>query len=47
MPRRAGDPPALVADARRARDELGWRPRFADIETQIEHAWRYMRRRNA
>jgi UDP-glucose-4-epimerase GalE len=47
VPRRAGDPPALVADARRAREELGWRPRFADIDTQIDHAWRYMRRRNA
>jgi UDP-glucose 4-epimerase len=25
-PRRAGDPPALVADATRARERLGWRP---------------------
>lgn len=38
-PRRAGDPPCLVADATRARERLGWRPRFADLATQIAHAW--------
>jgi len=38
-PRRAGDPARLVADASRARDVLGWRPEYADIETQIRHAW--------
>jgi UDP-glucose 4-epimerase len=38
-PRRPGDAPCLVADATRARERLGWRPRFADISTQIAHAW--------
>jgi UDP-arabinose 4-epimerase len=38
-PRRPGDPPALVADARRARDLLGWRPRYPDLATQVAHAW--------
>jgi UDP-arabinose 4-epimerase len=38
-PRRPGDPPCLVADASRAREQLGWRPRFGDIATQIAHAW--------
>ena len=38
-PRRTGDPPCLVADATRAREQLGWRPRFGDIATQIAHAW--------
>jgi UDP-glucose-4-epimerase GalE len=36
--RRAGDPPQLVADARRATDVLGWTPRF-ELQTIIEHAW--------
>ena len=30
-PRRAGDPPQLVAAARRIRDTLGWKPRHADL----------------
>lgn len=37
--RRAGDPARLVADSRRARTELGWQPRFADLETIVRHAW--------
>ena len=31
-PRRAGDPPSLVADARRIREVLGWSPRRDDLE---------------
>jgi len=42
--RRAGDPPALVADARRAAEVLGWRPRFADLDVIVEHAWRWRER---
>lgn len=40
-PRRQGDPERLVADASRARDELGWNPRYTDLETIIAHAWRW------
>jgi UDP-glucose 4-epimerase len=36
--RRPGDPPQLVADATLARSELGWRPRYPDLETIIRHA---------
>jgi UDP-glucose 4-epimerase len=42
-PRRPGDPPRLVADAARARSELGWTPRFAGMDVIIEHAWRWER----
>lgn len=38
-PRRAGDPPTLVADSSRIRNELGWMPKIAQLETIIEHAW--------
>lgn len=38
-PRRAGDPPVLVADASRAQRQLGWRPRHSDLETMLSHAW--------
>jgi UDP-glucose-4-epimerase GalE len=42
-PRRAGDPPALVAAAGKARRELGWQPRHATLDTIIESAWRWHR----
>jgi len=38
-PRRPGDPAALVSDATRARDELGWQPRLADLDEIIRTAW--------
>lgn len=39
--RRPGDPPSLVADARRAGETLGWRPQYADLATIVEHAFRW------
>ena len=43
QPRRSGDPAMLVASSGRALDELGWKPRFAELESMIESAWRWMR----
>jgi UDP-glucose 4-epimerase len=40
-PRRAGDPPALYADATRAHVELGWTPKFTTIGPIVETAWRW------
>jgi UDP-arabinose 4-epimerase len=40
-PRREGDPPILVADSRRAREILGWSPRYASLESIVETAWRW------
>src|ERR1700691_6228105 len=37
-PRRAGDTARIVADCARARDALGWRPRFDDLLTIVAHA---------
>jgi len=34
-PRRAGDPPELVAVANRVREVLGWTPRFDDLDTIV------------
>ena len=39
--RRAGDPPALVADARQAGAALGWKPRYPELDTIVEHAVRW------
>ena len=40
-PRRAGDPARLVASSERARESLGWKPLFANIEAIVESAWRW------
>jgi UDP-arabinose 4-epimerase len=37
-PRRPGDPPVLVADARLAAERLGWHPRCSDLDTIITTA---------
>lgn len=44
-PRRAGDPPALVADPSRARDLLGWRAERS-LERTVSDAWEWHRRMN-
>jgi UDP-glucose 4-epimerase len=46
-PRRAGDPPVLVASSARARAELGWSPRYDDLATILHHAWQWHQRRFA
>ncbi len=38
-PRRAGDPPELVAAPGRAREVLGWTCQYPDLETIVGHAW--------
>ncbi len=40
-PRRPGDPPALYANAGGAGRLLHWTPRFSDIDTTVETAWRW------
>ncbi|GGS42871.1 UDP-glucose 4-epimerase GalE [Deinococcus knuensis] len=40
-PRRAGDPPRLVADATRIREELGFKPQFTDLKDIVQTAWNW------
>jgi UDP-glucose 4-epimerase len=40
-PRRAGDPPVLVADAGRATKLLNWHPQYSDLCTVIDSAWKW------
>ena len=42
--RRPGDPPRLVGDAARIRNELNWTPEYADLDTIIETAWKWHQR---
>ena len=38
-PRRAGDPPALVAAADAVRQELGWQAKWTDLQGIVQSAW--------
>ena len=42
-PRRPGDPARLVASSEKIREELGWSPRYPDLETIVETAWEWHR----
>ncbi len=39
--RRAGDPAKLVGSSEKARNVLGWDPKYGDIDTIIKHAWNW------
>lgn len=41
-PRRAGDPPELVASSRKIRQELGWKPEKPELGAMISDAWNWM-----
>ncbi len=44
-PRRAGDPPSLVANSTRLQEKLGWAPRHTALNDIVTSAWRYASRR--
>jgi UDP-glucose 4-epimerase len=39
--RRAGDPSSLIASSAKAKEILGWKPKYADLHTIIETAWKW------
>ena len=39
--RREGDPPELIADARLAAEVLGWTPKYTDLKSIIQTAWKW------
>ena len=39
--RRPGDPPVLTADAAKARDVLGWKTDYPELEPIVESAWKF------
>lgn len=44
-PRRPGDPAVLVAGSEKIKAELGWTPRFADLDTIVKSAWEWHQQR--
>lgn len=47
QPRRAGDAAAVVANADKIRRELGWEPRFAELDVIVQHALAWELKSNA
>ena len=43
--RRPGDPPVLIAASEKARETLGWHPKFENLADIIETAWKWTRTR--
>ena len=43
-PRRPGDPARLVASSEKAKEELGWIPRYPDLETIVKTAYYWQRK---
>jgi UDP-glucose 4-epimerase len=46
-PRRPGDPAVLVAGSEKIKQELGWKPRFAELDSIIASAWEWHQKRYA
>jgi UDP-glucose 4-epimerase len=46
-PRRAGDPAVLVASSEKAIRELGWKPRYTQIDEIVRTAWLWHQKRYA
>lgn len=40
-PKRVGDPARLVASSERITSELGWRPKYGELEAIVESAWQW------
>ncbi len=46
-PPRPGDPAVLVAGSEKIKAELGWKPKFADLDVIIGSAWKWHQQRYA
>ena len=44
-PRRAGDPPELVANSDKLQRTLGWKPKYTDLRDIVRTAWDFDQRK--
>jgi UDP-glucose 4-epimerase len=45
LPRRPGDPAVLIASAAKIESELGWKPKFPQLDDIMRSAWQWHQRR--
>jgi len=44
-PRRAGDPPTLIANSEKLKSALGWQPKFPELKDIVATAWQFEQKR--
>jgi UDP-glucose 4-epimerase len=44
-PRRPGDPAVLIASSEKIGRELGWTPKFTNLDDIVESAWKWHQQR--
>jgi UDP-glucose 4-epimerase len=45
LPRRAGDPASLIASSKKIETELGWKPKFTQLDDILRTAWEWHQQR--
>jgi UDP-glucose 4-epimerase len=45
LPRRPGDPAILIASAAKIESELGWKPKFPQLDDIMRSAWQWHQQR--
>jgi UDP-glucose 4-epimerase len=45
MPRRAGDPAVLIAGSGKIEADLGWRPKYIQLDDIVRSAWEWHQQR--
>ena len=45
LPRRPGDPAVLIASSAKIETELGWKPKFAQLDDILRSAWEWHQQR--
>ena len=44
VPRRAGDPPSLIASSKKIKAELGWKQKYSNIDQIVSDTWEWMKK---
>ena len=42
--KREGDPPVLIASSKKIKEELGWNPKYENIDEIIYHTYKWLKR---
>jgi UDP-glucose 4-epimerase len=45
LPRRAGDPAVLIASSAKIETELGWKPKYNQLDDIVRSAWQWHQQR--